>query len=65
MRIALDTNVLVSGIFWGGAPLKILDLWISGSLDIVITPEIFDEYARVINDLSQKISIKIPLINMA
>jgi putative PIN family toxin of toxin-antitoxin system len=54
VRIVLDTNVLVSGIFWGGAPLKILDLWVSGALNLVITPEIFDEYARVINELGGK-----------
>lgn len=54
MRIVLDTNVLVSGIFWGGAPLKILDHWVSGDLDIVIMPEILDEYVRVINELACK-----------
>ena len=54
MRIILDTNVLVSGIFWGGAPLKILDHWVSGNLDIVISPEILDEYVRVINELGGK-----------
>lgn len=54
MRIVLDTNVLVSGIFWGGAPLKILDHWVSGALDIVLTPEILDEYVRVINELGGK-----------
>ena len=27
MKIVLDTNVLVSGIFWGGPPSKILEAW--------------------------------------
>lgn len=54
MRIVLDTNVLVSGIFWGGAPLTILDHWASGGLDIVITSPILDEYVRVINELGGK-----------
>lgn len=54
MRIVLDTNVLVSGIFWGGAPFKILEHWVSGDLDIVITLEILNEYVRVINELGSK-----------
>ena len=54
MRIVLDTNVLVSGIFWGGAPLKILDHWVSGDLDIFTTMQILDEYVRVINALGSR-----------
>ena len=27
MRVVLDTNVLVSGIFFGGIPAEILDAW--------------------------------------
>ncbi len=27
MRIILDTNVFVSGIFWTGAPCRILEAW--------------------------------------
>ena len=34
MKIVLDTNVLVSGIFWGGVPEKILELAISGEVEI-------------------------------
>ena len=27
MRIVLDTNVFMSGIFWAGPPEKILNAW--------------------------------------
>jgi predicted nucleic acid-binding protein len=27
MKVVLDANILASGIFWGGQPLKILELW--------------------------------------
>lgn len=27
IKLVLDTNVLVSGIFWSGVPAKIIDAW--------------------------------------
>lgn len=27
IKLVLDTNVLVSGIFWPGVPAKIIDAW--------------------------------------
>lgn len=47
MRVVLDTNVLVSGIFFGGVPGQILDAWSDNRLSFVLTPEIIEEYARV------------------
>ena len=51
MRIVLDTNLLVSGIFWGGLPSKILDLWVDDQISICISEEILDEYLRVIEKI--------------
>ena len=31
MRVVLDTNVLVSGIFFGGVPGRILSAWAEGA----------------------------------
>ncbi len=45
MKVVLDTNVLVSGIFFGGVPGKILDAWTERKFEIFVTPSIFDEYA--------------------
>lgn len=47
MRVVLDTNVFVSGVFFGGPPRKILQAWRSGRLNLVISPEILEEYRRV------------------
>ena len=47
MKIVLDTNVFVSGVFWSGPPLKILTLWEAGVIDFVVTQGIFAEYERV------------------
>jgi putative PIN family toxin of toxin-antitoxin system len=54
LRIVLDTNVLISGIFFTGAPHAILQAWASGTLELVISPEILDEYRRVANELSTR-----------
>ena len=54
MKIVLDTNVLVSGIFWGGVPEKILELAISGDVEIYATEEILNEYFRIIEKIGKK-----------
>lgn len=47
MKVILDTNVLVSGIFFSGTPYRILRAWRDGKIQIVLSPEILDEYRRV------------------
>ena len=47
IRAIIDTNVLMSGIFWSGSPAKILDAWQQKKLKMVISPDILDEYTRV------------------
>lgn len=54
MRIVLDTNVFVSGIFFGGPPSQILKAWQKKSLQIVLSKEILVEYQRVADELSFK-----------
>lgn len=47
MKIVLDTNVFISGVFFSGPPYIILKAWQEGKFQIVISPEIFEEYRRV------------------
>lgn len=47
MKIILDTNVFISGIFFSGPPYQILKAWRDEKIQIVISPEILDEYQRV------------------
>ena len=54
MKIILDTNVFISGIFFGGPPYQILDAWRNGKVDIVVSEDIFDEYQRVAKELSRQ-----------
>ena len=61
MRVIIDTNVLISGIFFGGPPAKILDAWHDGELQLVVSPEILEEYYEV----SERISVRYPDIDIA
>lgn len=52
MRIVIDTNVFVSGIFFTGPPHRILRAWRDGHVTLVYSPEILAEYERVLIELS-------------
>ena len=47
MRIVLDTNVFVSGLFFSGPPYRILKAWRDDEIELAISEEILDEYRRV------------------
>jgi predicted nucleic acid-binding protein len=53
MRIVLDTNVFVSGVFFSGPPYDILNAWRDGRVEIVVSPEILEEYVRVGEELAR------------
>jgi putative PIN family toxin of toxin-antitoxin system len=52
VRIVIDTNVLVSGIFWGGVPHRLLSAWIAGEMEVCATPQVLSEYCDVIDRLA-------------
>ena len=56
MRIVLDTNVFISGIFLSGPPSKILKAWKDIEIQIVFSKEILTEYQRAGEGLSVKYS---------
>ena len=60
MRIVLDTNVFISGIFFAGPPSQILKAIGNQNLQIILSKEIFDEYSRV----AKSLSLKFPAINI-
>jgi putative PIN family toxin of toxin-antitoxin system len=47
VRVILDTNVFVSGVFFTGPPYQILKAWRNGALSLVISEEILAEYQKV------------------
>ncbi len=57
MKVVLDTNVVISGIFFSGPPAQILDAWRNGDLQIALSAEILSEYQRVARILSKKYKV--------
>jgi len=47
LKVVMDTNVFVSGVFFSGPPYQILNAWQSGAFELVVSQEILDEYHRV------------------
>jgi len=60
MKIVLDTNVLISGIFFTGPPYQILKAWQEGKIKITASEEILSEYQR----LAEELSIQFPTVNI-
>jgi len=54
VRVILDTNVLASGLFFTGIPLKILNAIKQRRCTLVISSEIADEYKRTANKLASR-----------
>ncbi len=54
MRLILDTNVLMSGVFFAGPPAQILEAWSEGKVQLVLSVEILQEYDRVGRELTRK-----------
>jgi putative PIN family toxin of toxin-antitoxin system len=60
VRVILDTNVFVSGVFFSGPPHQILKAWRDGKLQMVISVEILEEYRRV----GQALADQFPTIDL-
>jgi len=47
VKVILDTNVFISGVFFSGPPYRILSAWRDGMLQLVVSQDILTEYWRV------------------
>ena len=47
LKVVMDTNVFVSGVYFSGPPYEILKAWQEGVFELVVSQEILDEYRRV------------------
>ena len=54
MRVVLDTNVFVSGVFFRGPPYEILKAWRDDRVQLVISREILREYREVGETLAKR-----------
>ncbi len=51
MKIVVDTNVIISGVFFGGAPGQVLKAIISSKVTACATTSIVDEYIEIIDEM--------------
>ena len=54
LKVVIDTNVFVSGIFFSGPPSRILKAWQDDRIQIVVSEDIIAEYRRIMAALSAK-----------
>jgi putative PIN family toxin of toxin-antitoxin system len=54
IKVVIDTNVFVSGIFFSGPPSRILKAWQDNRIQIAASEDIITEYKRVIDTFSVK-----------
>ena len=51
MKIVIDTNVLISGVFFGGLPRKILSAVVCQKITACATAEIISEYEEIVQEM--------------
>lgn len=54
MRIVLDTNVLVSAVFFGGIPSRVLQACVDGDHSLVVSLTVYAEYQQVGRELGRR-----------
>lgn len=54
MKVVLDTNIFISGIFWQGKCNQILELWKQGKFIVIMSSEIIEEIVNVLKDFKIK-----------
>ncbi len=57
MKVVLDSNVVISAIFWSGIPGKILEHWMQGRFQLLLSLEVFDEYQEIVERLAKKYAL--------
>lgn len=51
MKIVVDTNVLISGVFFGGFPKKVLTSIVDKKFIACATVEIIEEYEEIVQEM--------------
>lgn len=51
MRIVIDTDVLISAVFWGGFPREILSAVLGQKITACATTEIINEYEEIVQEM--------------
>src|SRR3989344_6812345 len=59
MKVVLDTNIFISGIFWKGSSNRIIANWKEGKFTLVTSLEAVSEIIKVLKDFKIKLSDEI------
>ena len=51
LKIVIDTNVVISGTFFGGYPRKILEAVVNDNIDAYANKSIVNEYLEIIEEM--------------
>ena len=51
MKVVVDTNVVISGVFFGGRPRQILEAVVKNQITACATTEIISEYDEIIEEM--------------
>ncbi len=54
MNIVIDTNIILSGLFFGGYPRKVLEAVLDDECTVFASSEIIDEYTRIVDEYLKK-----------
>ena len=52
IKAILDTNVVISRVFWKGPPVRVLEAWQAQRFRLVISVSILEEYRRVLAEMA-------------
>ncbi len=56
MKVVLDTNIFISGIFWKGSSNKVILNWREGKFTLVTSLEAVSEIIKILKDFKIKLS---------
>ena len=54
MKVVVDTNVFISGVFFGGKPQRVLEKIVDGEVCGLCSVEILNEYREIVNRMVEK-----------
>jgi putative PIN family toxin of toxin-antitoxin system len=54
MKVVVDTNVFISGVFFGGKPQRVLEKIVDGEVCGLCSVEILNEYRGIVKRMVEK-----------
>lgn len=54
MKAVIDTNVVISGLFWKGPPAEVLAMWFRKRFEWIVSADILEEYHLTLQALETK-----------